>query len=74
MNSFDGCGGGPSISVKMRWTSRSIFSFTLDSELCSDEDPVASWRIFKASSRSLVVMREAMAYEFMALNESGYRL
>ena len=57
--------------VSMRWISRIIVSLTLPREERGLEDLLARSRRTMASSRSLVVMREAMVELFIALCESG---
>lgn len=74
VNSSLGEGGGPSIKVRIRWISRSIFSLAAP---MSSEDAVSdeeSARRRRASSRRSDVIRESIALEFMALKESGYKL
>ena len=72
MNSEFGAGGGPSVRVRMRWISFTIFSLiTVKSFPFLLE--AASARSCKAFSRSLVVMRPLITEEFWALKLSGYK-
>jgi len=72
VNALEGDGGGPSISVRMRWISRSIFSLVAASEDLRiagsvEVEEEARERRRRASSRSLVVMRRSIEDEFIAL-------